>query len=90
MIADSIYRLGKYDCDRAYKYKLAYFTSKYLNLFRTCDSELNVNDLVNSGNFSNCTTGNLSSSLSKKYCTWFEIVCKYPIKCLKSMSWVNQ
>ena len=91
MLAYSIYKLSKYDCDRAYKFKLAYFNSKYLNLFRACDPNLTANDLMNSGNFNNCTNLNaLSGTVNKKYCSWFEIVCKYPLTCLKTISWVNQ
>ena len=72
----------QYDCSRAYQFKLAYFNSKYLNLFRACDPDLNVNDLLNSGNFSRCTTAE-----KKNDCAWYEIVCKYPEICLKSMNW---
>lgn len=90
MLAYSIYKLSKYDCHRAFRFKLAYFNSKYLNLFRTCDPDLTVNDLVNSGDFNNCTNLNsLSGAINKKYCSWFEIVCRYPLTCLKSMNWIN-
>ena len=93
MLANSIYKLSKYDCDRAYKFKIAYYNSKYLNFFRACDplGVLTVNDLINTGNFNNCTNLNsLSGSTNKKHCAWFEVVCKYPTTCLKSMNWVNQ
>ena len=82
MLSYAIYRLLNYDCSRAYAFKLAYFNSKYLNLFRTCDPDLNVNDLLNSGRFKNC-----SGSASSKNCAWYEITCKYPEICLKSMNW---
>ena len=90
LLANSIFRLIKYDCERASRFKLAYYNSKYLNMFRTCDPELTVNDLVSSGRFANCTNlGNLNGTANRKYCSWFEAVCKYPYTCLRSMNWID-
>ena len=93
MLANSIYKLIKYDCERAHKFKLAYFNSKYLNLFRACDPNLTINDLLNSGKFNNCSNVVINSSqkgfLNKKYCAWFQVVCKYPSTCLRSLSWTD-
>ena len=89
LLANSIYRLFKYDCQRSHTFKLAYFNSKFLNQFRACNPNLTVNDLELSGKFSNCTH-NLNGFVNKKFCHWFEIVCKYPTTCLKSsktMKW---
>jgi hypothetical protein len=89
MLANSIYRLLKHDCERAHKFKIAYYNSRYLNLFRACDPDLTVNDLLNSGRFANCTNHvSLNGFLNKKFCSWFQIVCKYPTNCLKSMGWL--
>lgn len=86
MIAHGIYKLLKFDCSRAYRYKTAYFNSHYLNLFRACDPELTVNDLLRSGNFTeSCKTPTTSKNVD---CAWYEIVCKYPETCLKSMKWL--
>lgn len=89
LIAKSIYKLIKYDCERASTFRLAYFNSKFINMFRTCSLNLTANDLMlESSKFTNCSnTTQLNSILSKKYCSWFEIVCKYPIQCIKSMKW---
>ena len=91
LMAKSIYKLLKYDCERSNTFRLAYFNSKYLNMFRACDPYLTVNDLMlNSSQFTNCSnTSHLNGFISKKYCAWFELVCKYPIQCLKSMNWTN-
>lgn len=90
LLAKGIYKLLKYDCERANDFKLAYFNSKYLNLFRACDPSLTVNDLMmNSSQFTNCENSQVYGFLNKKYCSWFEIVCKYPTICLKSMNWTN-
>ena len=91
MLAQSIHKLLKYDCERAHTFKIAYFNSKYLNMFRACDPDSNVNDLLNDSRFNNCThSGSLNGFINKKYCTWFEIVCKYPTTCLKTMNWVDK
>lgn len=91
LLAKSIYKLLRYDCERANTFKLAYFNSKYLNLFRACNPNLTANDLMMNGTqFTNCTNSHLNGFLNKKYCTWFEIVCKYPTQCLKSLSWTNE
>ena len=102
LIAHSIHRLLKFDCERAVKLKVAYYNSKYMNMFRTCDPELNVNDLLESGRFNNCSstptgsTAGGSSSLrthiasQRKMCAWFDIVCKHPFACVRSMNWTDQ
>lgn len=79
LLAISIRRLLKFDCERAHKFKIAYFTSKYLNMFRTCDPYLTVSDLMT--NESMCSNKELNGTINRKYCSWFEIVCKYPAKC---------
>ena len=86
MLAHGIYKLLKYDCSRAYRYKIAYFNSQYLNLFRACDPDRTVNDLLNSGNFNESCKA--PASAKKIDCAWYEIVCKYPETCLKSMKWL--
>jgi hypothetical protein len=85
MLANGIYKLLNYDCSRVYKFTIAYFNSNYLNLFRTCDPNLTVNDLINSGRFNNCSSKSLV--FKKNDCSWYDIVCKYPEICLKSMKW---
>lgn len=83
LLAISIRKLLKYDCERAHSFKIAYFTSKYINLFRTCDPYLTVNDLIYDDSVSKCTNTFLNGTINKKYCSWFEIVCKHPSKCFK-------
>ncbi len=88
LLANSFYRLYKYDCERAHTFKLAYFNSKFLNMFRACSPHRTVNDLEINSTSINCTNiNNLNRFVSKKYCNWFEIVCKYPTICLKSLKW---
>jgi hypothetical protein len=81
LLAMSIRRLIKFDCERAHKFKIAYFTSKYLNMFRTCDPYLTVSDLMLNSSLSKCTNKELNGTVNRKYCSWFELVCKYPMKC---------
>lgn len=89
LLAKSIYKLLKYDCERANKLKIAYFNSKYLNLFRTCNPNLTINDLINMGSFKNCTkTNDLHGFVNKKFCQWFEVVCKFPSTCLSPIKLV--
>jgi hypothetical protein len=83
MLARSIRKLLKHDCERAHSFKTAYFNSKYLNLFRTCDPNLSVYDLTQNRPVSKCTNKFLNGTINKKYCAWYEIVCKQPNKCLK-------
>jgi hypothetical protein len=87
MLAKGIYRMLKYDCERAHTFKVVYYNSKYLNFFRTCDPDLIIKDIVDNPKLNNCSNGNLNGTINKKYCSWFEAVCKYPITCLKSMNW---
>lgn len=86
LLAMSIRRLLKFDCERAHKFKIAYFTSKYLNLFRTCDPYLTVSDLMMNQSISQCTNRELNGTINRKYCSWFEVVCKYPTKCFANTS----
>ena len=90
LLAQSIHKLLKYDCERAHKFKIAYFNSKFLNMFRVCDPNLNVNDLLNDPQKvnSNCTQMH-NGFINKKYCAWFEVVCKYPTTCLKLQNWID-
>jgi hypothetical protein len=88
MISRGFYKLLKFDCERAYTMRLTYFTSKYLNLFRTCDPYSNLNDLIMNKLENNCSSA-LHNLRNKKHCIWYEAVCKYPIKCLKTMNWTD-
>lgn len=81
LLAMSIRRILKFDCERAHKFKIAYFTSKYLNMFRTCDPYLTVSDLMTDSSIT-CTNKELNGTINRKYCSWYEIVCKYPSRCL--------
>jgi hypothetical protein len=86
LLARSVHKLLRYDCERVHQFKIAYAYSKYLNMFRVCNSSMTVNDLANSGKFDNCTnTHYLNSTVNKKYCTWFELVCKFPASCIESL-----
>jgi hypothetical protein len=89
LIAKSVYKLMKYDCERTHTFKVVYFNSKYLNQFRACDANLTVKDLVDDPKISNCSNGQINGLLNKKYCSWFEVVCKYPTTCLKSLGWIE-
>lgn len=84
LLAVSIRRLLKYDCERAHKFKIAYLTSKYLNMFRTCDPNLTVGELMLNESVSKCSNKALNGTINRKYCSWYELVCKYPDKCFNS------
>lgn len=86
LLAMSIRRLLKFDCERAHKFKIAYYTSKYLNMFRTCDPYLTIGDLMMNESVRQCTNKELNGTINKKYCSWFELVCKYPAKCFAASS----
>ena len=88
MVARGINKLIKFDCDHAYTMKSTYFSSKYLNLFRTCDAYSNVNEMVMNKLDTNCTNST-HNYRNKRHCVWYEAVCKYPIKCLKSLNWTE-
>jgi hypothetical protein len=88
MISRGIHKMLKYDCDHAYTMKSTYFSSKYLNLFRTCDAYSNVNEMIMNKLETNCSSAILNYR-NKKNCVWYEAVCKYPLKCLKSMNWTE-
>ena len=89
LLAKSIYKVMKYDCERATTFKVVYYNSRYLNFFRTCDPDLTLKDLVENPKISNCTNSHINGVIAKKYCAWFEAVCKYPAICLKSMNWTD-
>ena len=88
LIARGIYKMIKYDCDHAFTMKSTYFSSKYLNFFRACDAYSNLNDLIMNKLETNCSNS-VNNYRNKKHCVWYEAVCKYPIKCLKSMNWTD-
>lgn len=95
MVSRGIYKLLKFDCQRAYTMKLTYYNSKYLNFIRTCDENTNLNDLIihkldtnTTHNSSNCTNI-MHNFRNKRHCLWYEAICKHPVQCLKSLNWTD-
>lgn len=87
MIARGLNKILKYDCNRAYSMKIAYFSSKYLNLIRTCTSDLNVNELM--GSLPTDCSNNMKYFRNTRLCIWYEAICRHPITCLMSKNWID-
>ncbi len=97
LIVRGIFNIIKQDCqnlsiniNRNSQRQITYYNSKYLNFFRTCKYNTNINDLLTT---INCTSNNGHMQSTKTYrssqlCKWHS-TCKHSLECLKALNWTH-